>query len=178
LRNYLARLGWSHGDDEIFSTEQMIAWFDIADINKAPARLDLAKMADVNAHYVRQSSDAELMPRIRAFLPEAEGGPELLSRLAAVGWDSWKRVLAQGAREDAEGAGRRRRLPDRDAAPTPTTRPPRRSTPAGEPCSPSSCRSWTRPPSGRLRHWRGSSGPSARPRGPSSARWLSRYGLP
>src|SRR5262245_61490057 len=50
LRNYLARLGWSHGDDEIFSTEQMIEWFDIADINKAPARLDLKKMADVNSH--------------------------------------------------------------------------------------------------------------------------------
>lgn len=56
LRNYLARLGWSHGDDEIFSTAQMIEWFDIDDINKAPGRLDFAKLADVNAHYIRQAS--------------------------------------------------------------------------------------------------------------------------
>jgi glutamyl-tRNA synthetase len=87
LRNYLARLGWSHGDDEIFSTEQMIEWFDIADINKAPARLDFAKMADVNAHYIRQASDEELMRRIRAFLPEAEGGPALAAAFDRVGWD-------------------------------------------------------------------------------------------
>ena len=51
LRNYLVRLGWSHGDDEIFSTDEMIAWFDIDDINKAPGRLDFAKLADVNGHY-------------------------------------------------------------------------------------------------------------------------------
>ena len=61
LRNYLARLGWSHGDDEIFSTEQMIEWFDIDDINKAPGRLDFAKLADVNGHYIRQASDDELL---------------------------------------------------------------------------------------------------------------------
>ena len=55
LRNYLVRLGWSHGDDEIFSTEQVIEWFDIDDINKAPGRLDFAKLADVNGHYIRQA---------------------------------------------------------------------------------------------------------------------------
>jgi glutamyl-tRNA synthetase len=93
LRNYLARLGWSHGDDEIFTTGQMIEWFDIADINKAPARLDFAKLNDVNAHYIRQSDDAELMRRVREFLPEAEGGPELLSRFAAVGWDKLEAAL-------------------------------------------------------------------------------------
>jgi glutamyl-tRNA synthetase len=93
LRNYLARLGWSHGDDEIFSTEQMIEWFDIADVNKAPARLDFAKMADVNAHYIRQSTDAELLRRIQAFLPEAEGGPALAARFAAVGWDKLAAAL-------------------------------------------------------------------------------------
>jgi glutamyl-tRNA synthetase len=87
LRNYLARLGWSHGDDEIFSTEQMIRWFDIADINKAPARLDLAKMADVNGHYIRAAGNAELMQRIKTFLPEADGGPELTAAFDRVGWD-------------------------------------------------------------------------------------------
>src|SRR5262249_54335164 len=87
LRNYLARLGWSHGDDEIFSTEQMIQWVDIADVNKSAARLDFAKMAAVNAHYIGNASDAELLTRIQAFLPEAEGGPELAAKFAAVGWD-------------------------------------------------------------------------------------------
>jgi glutamyl-tRNA synthetase len=87
LRNYLSRLGWSHGDDEIFSTEQMIEWFDIADINKAPGRLDFAKLGDVNSHYIRAASDAELMRRIREFLPEAPDGPALAARFEKVGWD-------------------------------------------------------------------------------------------
>ncbi|HEY7549928.1 MAG TPA: glutamate--tRNA ligase [Hyphomicrobiaceae bacterium] len=111
LRNYLARLGWSHGDDEIFSTEQMVEWFDIGDVNKAAARLDFAKMADVNAHYIRQSTDAELLRRIQAFLPEAEGGPELAARFAAVGWDKLAVALpslkgrAKTLRELVDGAG-------------------------------------------------------------------------
>jgi glutamyl-tRNA synthetase len=87
LRNYLARLGWSHGDDEIFSTAQMIEWFDIVDINKAPGRLDFAKLGDVNSHYIRAASDAELMRRIREFLTEAPDGPALAARFEKVGWD-------------------------------------------------------------------------------------------
>jgi glutamyl-tRNA synthetase len=93
LRNYLARLGWSHGDDEIFSTDEMIAWFDIADINKAPARLDPKKMEDVNSHYIRQAGDEELLRRIQAFLPEAEGGPELAAAFNRVGWDKLAAAL-------------------------------------------------------------------------------------
>ena len=53
MRNYLARLGWGHGDDEIFSDAQAIAWFDIADVVSAPARLDWAKLNHVNQHYIR-----------------------------------------------------------------------------------------------------------------------------
>jgi glutamyl-tRNA synthetase len=93
LRNYLVRLGWSHGDDEIFSTEQAIQWFDICDINKAPARLDFAKLADVNSHYIRQASEGELTRRIREFLGEAEGGEELLARLKEVGAERFARAL-------------------------------------------------------------------------------------
>ena len=113
LRNYLARLGWSHGDDEIFSTEQMIEWFDIDDINKSPGRLDFAKLADVNGHYIRQASDAELMRRIREFLPEAEGGPELVGQAGQrrLGQAGGGPAVAEGAGQDPEGAGRRRRLP-------------------------------------------------------------------
>jgi glutamyl-tRNA synthetase len=111
LRNYLARLGWSHGDDEIFSTEKMVEWFDIADVNKAPARLDFAKMADVNSHYIRQAGDAELMRRIQAFLPEAEGGSELAAAFARVGWDKLAAALpslkgrAKTLKELVDGAG-------------------------------------------------------------------------
>ena len=111
LRNYLARLGWSHGDDEIFSTAQMIAWFDIDDINKAPGRLDFAKLADVNAHYIRQASPDELLARLKDFLPDSEGGPALAGRIQAVGWDKLAAALpslqerAKTLKELIDGAG-------------------------------------------------------------------------
>jgi glutamyl-tRNA synthetase len=111
LRNYLARLGWSHGDDEIFSTAQMIEWFDIDDINKSPGRLDFAKLADVNSHYIRQAGTDELLQRIREFLPEAEGGPELLARIDSIGWDKLAAALpslkerAKTLKELVDGAG-------------------------------------------------------------------------
>jgi glutamyl-tRNA synthetase len=60
MRNYLARLGWGHGDDEIFSDEQAIAWFDVADVVRAPARLDWAKLNHINAHYIRLADDRRL----------------------------------------------------------------------------------------------------------------------
>lgn len=60
MRNYLARLGWSHGDDELFSDEQAIAWFDIADANRGASRLDWDKLNFVNAHYIRLADDARL----------------------------------------------------------------------------------------------------------------------
>ena len=69
LRNYLARLGWSHGDDEIMSTEQMIEWFDIGDVNKGAARFDLTKLAAVNAHWLRATDDAELIDVLERTLP-------------------------------------------------------------------------------------------------------------
>ena len=53
MRNYLARLGWGHGDDEIFTDDQAIAWFDVADVVSAPARLDWPKLNHVNHHYIR-----------------------------------------------------------------------------------------------------------------------------
>jgi glutamyl-tRNA synthetase len=60
LRNYLARLGWSHGDDELFDDAQAAAWFDIADVNKAAARLDWDKLNHVNGHYIRLADHARL----------------------------------------------------------------------------------------------------------------------
>ena len=61
MRNYLARLGWGHGDDEIFSDAQAIEWFDVADVGSAPSRLDWAKLGHVNNHYIRQADDARLL---------------------------------------------------------------------------------------------------------------------
>ena len=69
LRNYLARLGWSHGDDEIMSTEDMVRWFDIDDVNKGAARFDTAKLEAVNAHWIRQMDDDALVERLAATLP-------------------------------------------------------------------------------------------------------------
>lgn len=55
LRNYLARLGWSHGDEEIFSTEQMVEWFSLDALNKGAARFDFVKLENINGHYIRES---------------------------------------------------------------------------------------------------------------------------
>ena len=60
VRTYLAKLGWGHGDDEIFSDAQAIAWFDLNDVTKAPARLDWDKLNHFNNHYIRQADDGRL----------------------------------------------------------------------------------------------------------------------
>ena len=75
LRNYLARLGWSHGDDEIFSDDQAIAWFDIADVNKGAARLDWDKLAFVNAHYIRAAADNRLAGLVDGVLQARDQAP-------------------------------------------------------------------------------------------------------
>jgi glutamyl-tRNA synthetase len=93
LRNYLVRLGWSHGNDEIFSTEQMIEWFDLDGIGRSPARFDFAKLEDLNGHYIRTTPDDELLARIRQTLPEFENGVELERRFAAVGWEKFAAAL-------------------------------------------------------------------------------------
>jgi glutamyl-tRNA synthetase len=61
MRNYLARLGWGHGDDEIFTDGQAAAWFDITDVVGAPARLDWPKLNHLNQHYIRLADDRRLM---------------------------------------------------------------------------------------------------------------------
>jgi len=68
MRNYLAKLGWGHGDDEIFSDEQAKAWFDIKDVVSAPARLDWDKLNHVNNHYLRQADVARLAGLVGAIL--------------------------------------------------------------------------------------------------------------
>ncbi|WP_336288455.1 MULTISPECIES: glutamate--tRNA ligase [unclassified Bartonella] len=81
LRNYLVRLGWSHGDDELISIEDMISWFDIDDINKGAARFDIKKLDAINGHYMRISNDKDLFDSALNILPEIEGGLEKIERL-------------------------------------------------------------------------------------------------
>jgi glutamyl-tRNA synthetase len=81
LRNYLVRLGWSHGDTEIFSTEEMVEWFDLAQIGRSAARFDFAKLESINGHYMRTTPDAELMASIDALLPHLEGGADIRTAL-------------------------------------------------------------------------------------------------
>jgi len=81
MRNYLVRLGWSHGDQEIFSTEEMIAAFDLPQIGRSPARFDLARLDSLNGHYLRQTSDADLLAEVERTLPHIAQGAELAARL-------------------------------------------------------------------------------------------------
>lgn len=66
LLNYLLRLGWSHGDDEIIPIEQATEWFELSGLNKGAAQLDLAKMESLNAHYIKAKPDADLVAWIVA----------------------------------------------------------------------------------------------------------------
>jgi glutamyl-tRNA synthetase len=81
LRNYLVRLGWSHGDQEIFSTQEMIESFDLPQIGRAPARFDFAKLESLNGHYIRQSADSDLLAAIEQLLPHLADGPSLAAKL-------------------------------------------------------------------------------------------------
>jgi len=81
MRNYLVRLGWAHGDQEIFSTEEMIAAFDLAAIGRSPARFDFAKLENLNGHYIRTTPDSDLLAALEQLLPHIAGGQELASKM-------------------------------------------------------------------------------------------------
>ena len=103
LRNYLLRLSWSHGDDEIISTEEAIRWFDLDAIGRAPARFDFAKLGNLSGHYIRNADDDQLtalasqelektlgrplddtdLDRLRRAMPELKLRPKTLVELAA-----------------------------------------------------------------------------------------------
>jgi glutamyl-tRNA synthetase len=68
LTNQLMRLGWGHGDEEIFSREQAIGWFDIADVGRSPSRFDLKKLEHINGHYIREADDARLAALTRPYV--------------------------------------------------------------------------------------------------------------
>jgi glutamyl-tRNA synthetase len=89
LRNYLVRLGWSHGDQEIFSTEEMIQNFDLPQIGKSPARFDFAKLENLNGHYIRHSADADLLAAIDRLLPYLADGANLAAKLTPALRQQW-----------------------------------------------------------------------------------------
>jgi glutamyl-tRNA synthetase len=86
LLNYLARLGWSHGDDEIFSMRQFIEWFDLAHVSRSPAQFNPEKLAWINQQYLKQADDARLAelvePVLRSRGAQAAGGPPLVRVIA------------------------------------------------------------------------------------------------
>ncbi|KFE37006.1 glutamate--tRNA ligase [Thioclava atlantica] len=75
MRNYLARLGWSHGDDEFFTDEQAKEWFDLAGIGKSPARLDFKKLENICGQHIAVTDEAELLHEIEGYLAAAEKPP-------------------------------------------------------------------------------------------------------
>ena len=83
LRNYLVRLGWSHGDQEVFSTEEMTKLFDLDHVGRSPSRFDFAKLENLNGQYLRATSDSNLVAALEAFAPELPDGAFLRERIAA-----------------------------------------------------------------------------------------------
>ncbi len=94
--NYLLRLGWSHGDEEIIDRRQAIAWFDLNAVGRSPARFDFAKLDSLNAHYIRQADDGRLADLI---LPGLTA--RLEGRLAADAQNRLKRGM-RGLKERAK----------------------------------------------------------------------------
>lgn len=88
--NYLLRLGWGHGDEEIISRDQAVAWFDIANVNKGASRFDLKKLLNLNGHYIREAEDTRLAglvaPRLTTLEPgfDPATGMDLLTRAMPV----------------------------------------------------------------------------------------------
>ena len=78
--NYLLRLGWGHGDDEIISREQAIAWFDLPQVGKSPSRFDFKKLENVNGHYIREADDERLVELVAPKLALSQGQRQLLVR--------------------------------------------------------------------------------------------------
>ena len=88
IRNYLLRLGWGHGDDEIISTEQALEWFSLEAVVRSPARFDFTKLDNLNGHYMRQADDARLVELVMPFIVKALGGaapsPEGVARVQCI----------------------------------------------------------------------------------------------
>ena len=85
MRNYLMRLGWSHGDEEVISTAQAIEWFDLNHIGRSASRFDFAKLANLNGIYMRQSPDAEVAAAALPLLTAKLGRPLSSTEMTRLG---------------------------------------------------------------------------------------------
>jgi glutamyl-tRNA synthetase len=101
LRNYLVRLGWSHGDAEIISMEEMISWFDLDAIGRSAARFDFVKLENLNGHYLRAMADGEIVDHLKALIPDLPDGGALAARIGADGWRMLERAMP-GLKERAK----------------------------------------------------------------------------
>ena len=101
LRNYLVRLGWSHGDDEIMSTAQMTEWFDLPAIGRSPARFDFLKLANVNGHYMREMPNDDLMAALREMLAHSADRQDWLKQRTDADWVRLRAALP-GLKERAK----------------------------------------------------------------------------
>lgn len=101
MSNYLVRLGWAHGDQEIFSEAEMIAAFDLPAIGRSPARFDFAKLENLNGHYIRHTGDAELIADLEKLLPHIAGGQELAGKMTPALRDTL-RIAMPGLKERAK----------------------------------------------------------------------------
>jgi glutamyl-tRNA synthetase len=98
MRNYLLRLGWSHGDSEIISTEEAIKWFGLDAVGRSAARFDLTRLTNLNGHYIRATDDAKLVDLVEPFI-RARLEENIDERVMA--------VLREGLSEDQRGRLRR-----------------------------------------------------------------------
>lgn len=105
LFNYLLRLGWGHGDDEIISRDKAVEWFDIAHVGKSPSRFDLKKLQNLNGHYIREADDTRLaelvapkLTRLTAHFSAETGLPLLVQAMPVL------KVRASDIEEIARGA--------------------------------------------------------------------------
>jgi glutamyl-tRNA synthetase len=105
LFNYLLRLGWGHGDDEVISKEQAIAWFDLAQVGKSPSRFDIKKLENLNGHYIREAEDGRLAglvaPRLAALIGRSLATAEIEMLVRAM---PELKPRAKNLNEIAEGA--------------------------------------------------------------------------
>lgn len=82
MRNYLVRLGWSHGDDEIIPTDELIKLFGFEGMGKAAARFDFKKLENLNGHYIRAADDDYLLSQLEIVAPEIESGADIAAGLS------------------------------------------------------------------------------------------------
>ena len=113
--NYLLRLGWSHGDDEIISTEQAIKWFNLDSVGKSPSRFDFAKLENLNGHYMREAHDARLVDLILPLIPNANVGSKNILLKAMNGLKQRAKTIVELAENAAFYVANRPIQPDEKA---------------------------------------------------------------